>query len=202
VSADGSAVREDDAEPELLEDDSEELRTGDIVTVVVKDLMWETFPEAFVRVSEEGAVATMTANSGKAVGTSNVKLTNGKHYWEVELLSTRVNNIMIGICRPGLGPKGIYEQGFLDCAEGSEGWFVSAMTGGLYGDGKNGEDRAGSYKQGDRVGILLDLEDGSLRFFKNGEQHGHGYPAGSVMGPVSHAVQMRWSGQSVRMLSR
>ena len=40
------------------------------------------------------------------------------------------------------------------------------------------------------MGILLDLDDGSLRFFKNGVEHGPGYPAGSVTGPVALAAQM------------
>jgi hypothetical protein len=31
---------------------------------------------------------------------------------------------------------------------------------------------AGGYKQGDRVGVLLDLDEGSLLFFKNGVQCG------------------------------
>ena len=39
-------------------------------------------------------------------------------------------------------------------------------------------------------GVLLDLNDGSLRFFKNGVQHGPGYPAGSVTGPVALAAQI------------
>jgi hypothetical protein len=30
------------------------------------------------------------------------------------------------------------------------------------------DDPSGTYKQGDRVGVLLDLDDGSLRFFKHG----------------------------------
>ena len=37
--------------------------------------------------------------------------------------------------------------------------------------------------------VLLDLNDGSLLFFKNGAKHGPGYPAGSVTGPVAAAVQ-------------
>jgi hypothetical protein len=40
------------------------------------------------------------------------------------------------------------------------------------------------------VGVLLDLDNGSLRFFKNGVQHGAGYPAGSVTGPVVHSVRL------------
>jgi hypothetical protein len=50
------------------------------------------------------------------------------------------------------------------------------------------------------VGVLLDLDNGSLRFFKNGVQHGPGYPAGSVAGPVVAAVQMYTKDASVRLL--
>jgi hypothetical protein len=50
------------------------------------------------------------------------------------------------------------------------------------------------------VGVLLDLNNGSLRFFKNGVQHGSGYPAGSVAGPVVHAVQMYNGDTSARLL--
>ena len=54
------------------------------------------------------------------------------------------------------------------------------------------------------MGILLDLDDGSLRFFKNGVEHGPGYPAGSVTGPVALAAQMRYNDEdgpsAVRLL--
>jgi hypothetical protein len=50
------------------------------------------------------------------------------------------------------------------------------------------------------VGMLLDLGDGSLRFFKNGAQHGPGYVPGSVTGPVVAAVQMLNPNRSVRLL--
>ena len=75
-----------------------------------------------------------------------------------------------------------------------------AYSGALYGNGKEHDDDAGGYEQGDRVGVLLDLGDGSLRFFKNGVQHGPGYAAGSVTGPVVAAVQMLEHNDSVRLL--
>ena len=34
---------------------------------------------------------------------------------------------------------------------------------------------------------------GSLRFFENGVEHGPGYPAGSVTGPVALGAQMRFN---------
>ena len=73
-------------------------------------------------------------------------------------------------------------------------------TGGLYGNGKDGSDASGRFNLGDRMGILLDLDDGSLRFFKNGVEHGPGYPAGSVTGPVALAAHMYWAGQAARLL--
>jgi hypothetical protein len=38
------------------------------------------------------------------------------------------------------------------------------------GDAHNKYGNTGAYKQGDRAGVLPDLENGSLRFFKNGVQ--------------------------------
>ena len=93
--------------------------------------------------------------------------------------------IFIGISRPNLDPTGLYCMG--DC---TDGWFMDASGGTLWGNGKEYSDEAGGYEQGDRVGVLLNLGDGSLRFFKNGAQHGPGYAAGSVAGPVVAAVQM------------
>jgi hypothetical protein len=137
-------------------------------------------------------VATQNTDS-VTLTTTETELTEGKHYWEVELLSRDVGNIMPGISRPNLNPTGVYY--------GSDnGWFIGAYSGSLWGNGKCHDNKAGPYKQGDRVGVLLDLDNGSLRFFKNGEQHGPGYPAGSVTGPVVHAVQMSNNGEILRLL--
>jgi hypothetical protein len=127
--------------------------------------------------------------------TTDTELTEGKHYWEVELLSKFVGGIYIGISRPNLSPRGSYMNSHC-----TDGWFILDQDGSLYGNSKYGEDQAGSYKQGDRVGVLLDLNDGSLRFFKNGIKHGPGYAAGSVAGPVVAAVQMFHTKASVRLL--
>jgi hypothetical protein len=139
-------------------------------------------------------VATQTV-SAWSLTTSEIELTGGKHYWEVELLSERVSMIFVGISRPNLEPRRYYWE-----EECTDGWFIEASEGALYGNGKEDDDEAGAYKQGDRVGVLLDLDNGSLRFFKNGVEHGPGYAAGSVTGPVVHAVQMNNTKESVRLL--
>jgi hypothetical protein len=101
----------------------------------------------------------------------------------------------VGISRPNLDPAGYY----LD-SECTDGWFINAFDGCLYGNGKEDDDEAGEYKQGDRVGVLLDLDNGSLRFFKNGVEHGPGYIAGSVTASVVVAVLMAIKDTSVRLL--
>jgi hypothetical protein len=196
VRADGGAVREDDADVELLDADDMLLGDGEVVAMAVKELplVWRTFDENLVQLSEDGAVATQISD-GFSLTTTGVELTEGKHYWEVELLSEKASDIYIGISRPNLNPYGY-------CLDRSctNGWFIGANTGYLYGNGKYYSDEAGAYTQGDRVGVLLDLDDGSLRFYKNGVQHGPGYPAGSVTGPVVAAVQMYYIHSAVRLL--
>jgi hypothetical protein len=127
--------------------------------------------------------------------TTGTELTEGKHYWEVELLSESVHSILVGISRPNLDPTGKYYSSAC-----TDGWLICAEYGALWGNGKQGDNAAGGYKQGDRVGMLLDLDNGLLRFYKNGVEHGPGFPAGSVTGPVVAAVQMFKTGQSARML--
>jgi hypothetical protein len=157
--------------------------------------MWRTFAEDRVTLSEGGALATLTNWGHYTLTTTGTELPEGKHYWEVELLSESVGAIYIGISRPNLDPAGSYwRRGCTDS------WFIRAYCGDLYGNVKQFDDAAGPYKQGDRVGMLLDLNDGSLRFFKNGVQHGPGFPAGSVTGPVVAAVQMYIKDSSVRLL--
>jgi hypothetical protein len=193
------AVREDDAEPEPLDDESMELEDGDVVAMAVKEtpLLWRTFAESRVKLSEGGAVATQhTNNQEHSLTTTGTELTEGRHYWEVELISNEnMSALFVGISRPNLYPTGRYYQ--RDC---TDGWFIYGYNGALYGNGKHFKDKAGSYKRGDRVGVLLNLENGSLRFFKNGVQHGPGFPAGSVTGPVVAAVQMCYEDDSVRLL--
>jgi hypothetical protein len=112
-----------------------------------------------------------------------------------DILYVLVLGIGIGISRPNLDPTGWYFS--RNC---TDGWFMAAEYGGLWGNGKEDDDGAGHFEQGDRVGVLLDLGDGSLCFFKNGVQHGPGYAAGSVTGPVVAAVQMYVPNESVRLL--
>jgi hypothetical protein len=198
VREDGGAVREDDAAPELLDNDTLALEEGAVVAMAVKEvppLVWRTFPDEFVELSEGGTVATGILDNRGLFShvTTGVELTEGRHYWEVEILSEDADDMYVGVTRPNLGAVGDYRFG-----ECTEGWFIYMQDGSLWGNGKEGDDDAGDYDQGDRVGVLLDLNQGSLLFFKNGVQHGPGYAAGSVTGPVVAATQLAYKDQAVK----
>jgi hypothetical protein len=199
VRADGSAVREDDADPEPLDDDAIELGAGEMLAMAVKEapLVWQTCDEEVVTLSEGGAVAAKLDDNNRSytLATSGTELTAGKHYWEVVILNDPQGNVLVGVTRPNLDPNGDYSD-----RASTDGWFIDTYLGRVYGNGKAGDDDAGSIDEGDRVGVLLDLDEGSLRFFKNDVQHGPGYPPGSVTGPVVCAVQFYDPNTSVRLL--
>jgi hypothetical protein len=196
VTADGSAVREDDADPEPLDDDATELENGEMVAMAVKEspMVWRTCDAEKVTLSEGGAVATtLDDDDGRSntLVTSGTELTAGKHYWEVELPDE--GTVLVGVM-PNLDPTWDYVT-----RASTDGWFI-CNGGSLWGHGKFNNDKAGAIDHGDRVGVLLDLDEGSLRFFKNDVQHGPGYPAGSVTGPVVCAAQLHDPDTSVRLL--
>ena len=82
-------------------------------------------------------------------------------------------------------------------AAGQNSYFISTMDGSLAGSGKLYSDPQGvEFKQGDRVGVLVDLGAGSLRFYLNGVQCGPGYTAG-VTGPLLPAIAIATCGAVV-----
>jgi hypothetical protein len=130
---------------------------------------------------------------------------------EVEV-GGNMDSLYVGIARPGLDTadgKG-YNYNTKECMDA---WFMYAGSGSLFGNGKYYDDKAGRFKAGDRIGLLLDLDNHWLLFFKNGKKHGRGYTAaasssalggnypcaGSVTGPVVLAMQMYFEGSSGRV---
>jgi hypothetical protein len=175
----------------LLLANDETVKVSDLLTLSVKPLVqWKKY-SVRIQVSEDGLTATKPAgrlnggNHASDLVMSDESLTEGRHYWEVALTTKARTNLWIGLARPHLELKGFYAES--DC---KDAWLINADDGALYGNGKMGDDAAGRFREGDRVGMLLDLDQGYLLFFKNGVKHGAGYPAGSIVGPVAHAMQM------------
>ena len=54
----------------------------------------------------------------------------------------------------------------------------------------------GEFKVGDRIGFLLNMDEGTLLFFKNGKKHGPGH-RGIKKGAVVRSVEMYEEGDAV-----
>eukprot|EP00435_Cladocopium_sp_Y103_P047671 s1184_g14.t1 len=150
---------------------------------------WDRFME------EHGNCVLSSKVAGKEI------LSSGVHCWEVEVTSgaTANNNrdIYIGVAVPGCD----VEKG--EHHEKGKAWYLRTHDGNIYGSNLENEDVAKKGKlfvAGDRVGLRLDCNDGSLRFYRNGEPFGDQFPPGSITSPVVRAVELKCQGQSVTLL--
>jgi hypothetical protein len=142
-----------------------------------------------IALSGEGLVATKTGNGYQLV-TGGSPMTEGRHYWEVEL--TAGYCIMVGAVRPGLD----HDKGHHDT---NDAYFIYVANGALYGNGKSDADPQGDFAEGDRIGVLLDLDAGWMRLYRNGKRAGPGFTEG-VTGPLARAAQFIWKDDKVTVL--
>jgi hypothetical protein len=138
---------------------------------------WDACGNA-IMLSEDGLVATKTG-WGYQLATGGSPMTEGRHYWEVEFGH---GDSLVGAVRPGLDHDKYH-------ADGNDAYFIWGNSGSLCGNGKQHANPQGPFAAGDRVGVLLDLDAGWMRFFLNGERCGPGYTEG-VTGPLVRAAQL------------
>jgi hypothetical protein len=143
--------------------------------------------------SEDALVAT-AGSDGYQLVTGGEPMTEGRHYWEVEITKQVEAKYIfrVGAVRPGLEHD--EDHGYTDDA-----YFINATYGALNGNGKESADEQGSFAEGDRVGVLLDLDAGWLRFYRNSKRCGPGYTEG-VTGPLVRGVQVYQAGAKVTAL--
>jgi hypothetical protein len=148
-----------------------------------------------ITLSEDGLVATKETNTGGwQLVTGGEPMAEGRYYWEVEITaySRTVCSVMIGAVRPGLDHN---ESPF----DTHGACYIYAGDGALWGSGKRGAEPQGKFAPGDRVGVLLDLDAGWLRFYCNGERCGPGYTEG-VTGPLVRAAELSGEGNKATVL--
>jgi hypothetical protein len=147
-----------------------------------------------IALSGEGLVATKDDEGSAELVTGGSPMTEGRHYWEVELTawSANANDAFVGAVRPSLDHgKGHH------CT--NDAYYIYAGSGSLFGNGKSNDDEQGKFAKGDRVGVLLDLDAGWLRIYRNGKRCGPGFTEG-VTGPLVRAVQLWGHGVAVTAL--
>ena len=140
-----------------------------------------------ITLSEDGLVATKTGYNYQLV-TGGSPMTEGRHYWEVQLGQ---GDALAGAVRSGLDHD---KRHHCD----NDAYFIYGSDGALYGNGKLGADPQGKFAAGDRIGVLLDLDAGWMRLYRNGKRCGPGFTEG-VTGPLVRAAQL-FSGTKVTVL--
>ena len=100
--------------------------------------------------------------------------------------------MFVGAVRPGLD----HDENHM---YGNDAYFFFGHDGSLYGNGKVMADPQGKFAAGDRIGVLLDLDAGWLRLYRNGKRCGPGFTEG-VTGPLVRAAEFYYKGEKVTAL--
>jgi hypothetical protein len=153
-----------------------------------------------------GTVATKDGDGMQSAVCAEHPMAEGAHYVEMTLLEEGD-----GAC------MGVVGQGF-DAAGGgeayisAEGWLLNTFSGDLWHAGRSsnwgGKPQYNEIKQGDVVGLLLDLGQRTLSVYLNGARRGvmvapamkerRGEAVAPLAGPLRWAVDV-WRGASVRI---
>jgi len=146
-----------------------------------------------ITLSGEGLVATGPLIGRTQLATGGSPMTEGRHYWEVELAWTDEDcEIMVGAVRPGLD----HDE---DHFSTNDAYYIHGFNGALYGNGKEDADLQGGFATGDRIGVLLDLDAGWMRLYRNDKRCGPGFTEG-VTGPLVRAAELYDQGNKVTAL--
>jgi hypothetical protein len=145
-----------------------------------------------IALSGEGLVTTKAEDDGRHLVTGGSLMTEGRHYWEVELAWANQYGMTVGAVRPGLD----HDRYHLNSNNAYE---ITTSAGGLFGNGKSMADEQGEFLEGDRIGMLLDLDAGWMRFYRNGKRCGPGFTEG-VTGPLVRAAELSYKGEAVAVV--
>ena len=146
-----------------------------------------------ITLSEGGALATMGEHDGLfRTAASKAVMRAGRHY--AQFTAVKGSIMFFGVIRPGWDVEGIK-----DCHAADEDGHCFYYTG-------NGHSYPGNYRwegmqdvneDGDRIGMLLDLDQGSMAVYKNDERLG--VMAMGLSGEYSWAVTLLVQDQSAHI---
>ena len=142
-----------------------------------------------ITLSEGGALATKDAPSSFRTAASKVSMRAGRHYAEITVVSG--SDMMFGVIRPGWDVEGGHGALDVDGHCFYETYDGHRLPGGHHWEGMQGA------VEGDRIGMLLDLDQGSMTVYKNDERLG--VMATGLSGEYSWAVELVVQDQSARI---
>ena len=147
---------------------------------------------ADIMLSENGAVATKNVGGNYRAAASTVVMWSGRHYAQFTVVE---GDPIFGVIRPGWDVEGG------EVAEEVDGHcFYSTFDGRRWPGNHAWEGMQGAREPGDRIGMLLDLDQGSMTVWKNDELLGVMVAEG-LTGPLCWAASMGDEGDSARIES-
>ena len=142
-----------------------------------------------ITLSENGALATKSVDDGEGYMTAASKVRMwSRHFVQFTVVSG--DDMMFGVVRPGWDVEG--EVNALD-VDGH--CFYGTHSGRRFPGYHDWEGSQTAKEQGDRIGMLLDLDQGSMSIWKNGEQLGV-MQAEGLTGPLCWAAVVGQQGDS------
>eukprot|EP01046_Picozoa_sp_COSAG06_P025160 COSAG06_NODE_2097_length_7603_cov_5.875933_9_plen_308_part_00 len=153
-----------------------------------------------ITLSEGGAVATGTTDDDVVyvdtddAAASTVVMRAGRHFAQFAGVSGHLDHVFFGVIRPGWD----VEAG-TDAQTVHGHCFYNPFNGRHMPDYRNWEGRQTAREDGDRIGMLLDLDQGTMTVYKNDERLG--VMATGLRGEYCWAVGLYWQGHSVRIES-
>ena len=143
--------------------------------------------------SEGGAVATMSGEDSFQPASSKVVMRSGRHFAQFTVMEGDMMNL--GVIRPDWDVEGG------ESAYTTDGHCFYATDDGVCLPGyTDWEGTHTAREEGDRIGMLLDLGQGSMTFWKNDEKLGV-MKAEGLSGPYCWAAEMIEEGTSTRIES-
>lgn len=147
---------------------------------------------ADITIAEGGAEATMTGWDGGAAASAEV-MSEGKHFVEFTVLKGEY--LYLGAMAAGWDV-----EGGKDVEQSPDGGcFFSTNGGKCYPSGEDWEGSQPAKEEGDRVGMLLDLDDRCISVYKNGERLGTMEPKLPIGAEYCWALSFHTKGDSVRV---
>jgi len=147
----------------------------------------------YITLSEGGALATRDAPDGEFRTAANKAVMRaGRHYAQFTVVHGIV--MFFGVIRPGWDVEGAQSWNAHNVAGHC---FYRTISGTRYPGHHNWEGMQGAREDGDRIGMLLDLDQGTMTVYKNDERLG--VMATELSGEYSWAVSMWDQGISVRI---
>lgn len=128
---------------------------------------------------------------------SAVMHTGERHYVEYHIERYQAGRMVLGVAKGAFDPR---VGGWATASD--QGWGFSARTGSLSHQGKRlawASGRQEILAEGDVLGLMLDLQAGSLTAFKNGVNLGVMVSSG-LTGPLCWIAELAHGGDSVRIL--